>query len=225
MPEAPTGSIPSDTPGLGPAPRPTAGASVTRGHGRLELWLAQQRAAKATTLLSDLSQDATLLDVGCGSFPLFLQSVQYKRRIGVDKMISPALAQELASQRIELITYEAHAKRPIPLDDASVHAATMLAVFEHIPHDDLLMLLDQIARVLRPGGLWVMTTPAGWTGPILDLMSRCYLVSSDEIGEHQDSYSRRKIRAILQQTAMADWPCAMGSFEWGMNTWVRCRKP
>jgi ubiquinone/menaquinone biosynthesis C-methylase UbiE len=131
----------------------------------------------------------------------------------------------LASQGIELIGFRAADGHSIPLPDQSVDAVSMLAVFEHIPLNDLQALLNEIARVLRPGGLWVMTTPAGWTGPILAAMSRLNLVSGDEIGEHQDSYSRAKIRKVLNQTAMRDWSREFGSFELGMNTWVRVTKP
>jgi SAM-dependent methyltransferase len=43
------------------------------------------------------------------------------------------------------------------LPDASFDRVVSISVVEHIPHEDLLTLLEHVSRVLKPGGLFVMT--------------------------------------------------------------------
>jgi len=96
----------------------------------------------------------------------------------------------------------------------------MLAVFEHIEPGPLAALLAEVCRVLRPGGIYVLTTPAHWTGPLLDLLTRVGMVSSDEIEEHQGSYGRAEIRAALERAGFASDRIRAGFFEAGMNNWA-----
>jgi O-antigen chain-terminating methyltransferase len=45
------------------------------------------------------------------------------------------------------------------LDDASAGAITGFHIIEHVPIDVLLTLLDEVVRVLRPGGVAIFETP------------------------------------------------------------------
>jgi hypothetical protein len=100
----------------------------------------------------------------------------------------------------------------------------MLAVYEHISPVRLHGLLAEAYRLLAPGGVYVMTTPAGWTGWLLDLLARTGMVSHDEIGEHQGSYSHKQIRERLLSAGFDPVGISMGYFECFANNWAVATK-
>ncbi len=200
--------------------------NVTRGHGMLEEFLAGQRARVANKLIPPEARDGRLLDIGCGCEPYFLARTAFARKWGVDKMVGrerdPAPTRHAD---IRLTNFDIDQGQRLPFEDGTCDQVTMLAVFEHIERTRLIALLDDIDRVLKPGGVYIMTTPAGWTGPILTLMKHLRLVSAVEINEHEDAYSRARIREVLGETSMRGHPVRFGSFECLMNTWMVIRKP
>ena len=190
---------------------------VTRGHGLLEGFLARRRAAMARKLLADAPRDGHLLDVGCGTHPLFLLGSDFRHRTGVDRVL-PADARGPAG--VTLLRHDFEADPSLPFDDASFDAVTMLAVFEHIDPAALTPLLADIRRVLRPGGILVLTTPASWTDPILRTLAALRLVSHEEIDEHKDAYDHARIRQRLLDAGFAPDRLRFGSFELFMNLWA-----
>lgn len=77
----------------------------------------------------------------------------------------------------------------IPLPAASVDALTALDVLEHIEHDDA--AARDMARVVRPGGVAVVTVPAGMA-----------LWSDWDVGlHHYRRYNRKQLRALFPETA------------------------
>lgn len=67
---------------------------------------------------------------------------------------------------LKLIEHDIGNGSALPFEDAFFDAVTMLAVFERIEADPLHKLLLEIRRVLRPGAIYVMTTPISWTAPL-----------------------------------------------------------
>ena len=198
--------------------------TATRGHGLLEGFLARKRAAKANALIPPELRGGTLVDVGCGTSPTFLLSTTAGRRIGLDKLVTEEQARALAPRGVELIAYDSERDPRLPFDDASADVVTMLAVFEHIDPPRLRLLLAEIRRALRPGGAYVLTTPASWTGWILESFTRMGLLSQEEIHEHKDLYSKARIRAMLAEAGFRPEDISCGSFECGVNLWTVARK-
>ena len=195
---------------------------VTRGHGLIEGFLAQQRARMADKLIPPAHRDGHILDIGHGAFPLFLSQTQARGRHGVDR-ISEEAAIEWAKRGIHLVYQDLEQNWHLPYPDAYFSAVTMLAVFEHIASHRLVELLTEVHRVLQPGGIYVMTTPAGWTGWLLALMARLRLVSHDEIDEHKGSYSQREIRATMEAAGFQPGRIRTGYFEVFANNWAAAR--
>lgn len=168
-----------------------------------------------------------ILDIGCGSYPYFLARTHFAEKVGIDKVVPIGdfpQGQDIDAS-IRLMSFDLEHDHQLPLDTMSVDVVTMLAVLEHIQYDRLVNVLNEAERVLRPGGLLIMTTPAGWTAPILTILKWLRLVSAIEIDEHQDAYSQRKIRALLATTRLADMPTRYQFFECWMNLCVCVTKP
>jgi SAM-dependent methyltransferase len=194
---------------------------VTRGHGVLEGFLARWRGRQAKRLIPSSVKRNHILDVGCGSYPLFLISAQFAERYGLDRDVPAGIA---AEQNLHLIAHDVEHNRVLPFNDGFFDAVTMLAVFEHLDEPVLIDLLREIRRVLVPGGVFVMTTPADWTAGILSRMAKLWLVSSEEVGEHKSQYSPGQIRELLTRAGFDAQRIDLGSFEAGMNLWARASR-
>ncbi|MEW6350576.1 MAG: class I SAM-dependent methyltransferase [Thermodesulfobacteriota bacterium] len=196
----------------------------TRGQGLLERFLARQRAAMADRLIPAQLRSGCILDIGCGSYPYFLVETRFSRKIGVDRLVDEDYTRLFASHDLELIGHDIERDESLPLRDSSCHAVTMLATFEHIEPHMGMNLIREIHRVLRPGGVLVMTTPAAWTDKLLWFMSRVGLVSVHEVEEHKASYSRHAIERLLGSVFPAQ-NIVSGHFELRMNVWAVATKP
>jgi len=113
----------------------------------------------------------------------------------------------------------------LPFEDRFFDVVTMLAVFEHLDPPVLRSTLREIRRTLRPGGSFIMTTPAHWTDGILQLMARLRLLSHVEIGEHKGTYSPAQIAEFLEEAGFQPSLTRHGSFEGGVNLWAVAQTP
>lgn len=96
-----------------------------------------------------------LLDVGCGGGALGrLMAGRFRLLAGVEFSPVGAAAARLAGVHVILADLN---RPPLPVRDASVDAVTCLDVIEHVLDPRLLM--REIARVLQPGGLAIVTSP------------------------------------------------------------------
>jgi SAM-dependent methyltransferase len=97
----------------------------------------------------DLKERERLLDLGCGSRPfrrVYDNLVAYS--VGVDVPFSP---HELGD--VQVYAYGTS----LPFCDASFNVVLCTEVMEHVPEPE--KLLREVNRVLRPGGLLILTTP------------------------------------------------------------------
>jgi SAM-dependent methyltransferase len=104
-----------------------------------------------------VARDAAILDYGCGQGRLSAELVElgYTRVVGVDS--SPEMAR-LASERVPSAAFLVNDGRRLPAADASFDAVLLFAVLTCIPSDDDQKdLLREFKRILRPGGLLVIS--------------------------------------------------------------------
>ncbi len=165
-----------------------------------------------------------ILDVGCGSYPVFLTLTRFAEKWGVDRVLSASTTAGLRLQGIELLAFDADQDDRLPFEDEKFSAVTMLAVYEHLAEDRLKLLLGDVQRVLKPRGIFVMTTPAHWTDPLLSLMASTGLISSEELNEHKRSHRHQDIRPLLEQAGFQPDQIRMGFFEARMNLWAVAAK-
>jgi len=178
----------------------------------------------ANTLIPPALREGSVLDVGCGSYPTFLKQTRFAEKFGVDRVLSSSTIDRLREEGIGLQPFDADREDHLPFDDGSLSVVTMLAVYEHLAEDRLKLLLRDVRRVLQPQGIFVMTTPAHWTEPLLTLMSSVGLISREELDEHQRSHRHEDIRPLLAEAGFPSKGVRMGYFEARMNIWALAEK-
>jgi SAM-dependent methyltransferase len=94
------------------------------------------------------------MDLGCGRGEFLASAAdQAGAGLGLDFWENNAVSTRQAGHAALV----ADLNRPLPLRDASLDGATLIEVVEHIVRAEA--LVDDLARVLRPGGWLLVTTP------------------------------------------------------------------
>jgi ubiquinone/menaquinone biosynthesis C-methylase UbiE len=142
-----------------------------------------------------IPSNGVLLDIGCGPQATFLRHIapHIKQGFGVDFKAEPFQAGNLI---VKQLTFEDQ----LPFPAASFDVVTMLAVLEHIEREP--DILQEIHRVLVPGGKLILTVPSIWAQPVLEFLAyRLKIVSEAEIRDHKRYYNRQRLRQALVQVA------------------------
>ena len=183
-----------------------------------EYWIRDKHLNRLSHLLHRLAQylnpDTVLLDVGSfGEWPLLLW-----RYLGLHNLIAcsleggylafgegvlksdgePGTEFEL---RIEEINIETE---PLPAEDESVDVVTFFEVLEHLRIDPI-FTMKEINRILRPGGLLMLTTPniGSFEGLLRILNSDTpnifsqYFPHRKGLGHTKDTRSRRPASSVI----------------------------
>lgn len=166
-------------------------------------------------LLARVRAGERVLDVGCaeGRFTAALAHAG-AHPVGVDVAEEPlrrARARHSASAlrspstpRPELDLRVIPGEGPWPLEDASFDAVWAGEVIEHIA--DTARWLSEVRRVLRPGGLLLLSTPAH--GPLTLLRAalsrRAFAARFDPRSDHLRFYSRATLAELLGEFGFAE---------------------
>jgi ubiquinone/menaquinone biosynthesis C-methylase UbiE len=133
---------------------------IVEGYGPLDVFLAKQRYKVAERKIYSAKKSGRILDIGCGCYPLFLTIINFAEKYGLDKNIEPSVANKMEKQGIVLINHYIEKEEKLPFKENFFDVVTMLAVFEHIIPENLVKLHKEIYRVLKQGGIYIITTPA-----------------------------------------------------------------
>jgi SAM-dependent methyltransferase len=144
----------------------------------------------------------SILDIGCfaGTFLGMIPPERFARQLGVDiipKQIAWATERYGAPHRAFCVIPDLAALAAI---DERFDAITLIEVLEHLDAPEIREVLHQVARLLRPGGKFLMTTPNyASTWPILErLLDRASDVKYHE--QHLTKFTypgfERQLRAI-----------------------------
>jgi SAM-dependent methyltransferase len=196
----------------------------TRGFGLFERFLAKKRAQLADSLIPRPFRSGRILDIGCGMNPAFLQTTAFSEKYGIDKAGSLSCHTKFDEQLITFIHHDIESGDPFPFYDEFCDVVTMLAVIEHISPNNLSKVIAELYRVLKRGGLLIITTPSHWTGFILNGMSLLRLISRQEVKDHKELYTSDDIMKALQLGGFAPGNMQQGCFEFYMNTWIMAIK-
>ncbi|MFC7204493.1 class I SAM-dependent methyltransferase [Haloferax namakaokahaiae] len=114
-------------------------------------------AALLADLVATLPDNPVVLDVGCGDGARTLSNLP-TGSIGLD---FARRGLELASAEVPEARLVLADMRHIPLRDGSVDAITAYHAVFHIPRSEQPAVYEEFARVLKPGGVVLMTLPGG----------------------------------------------------------------
>jgi ubiquinone/menaquinone biosynthesis C-methylase UbiE len=116
-----------------------------------------------------------------------------------------------STKKISLRT--ADLNETLPLEDGSVEAAVSLAVLEHVT--DYLTCIKEAYRILKPGGLFVATTPRPQGKALLEWLGRYRLIDGREIDEHKRYFEKIDLIQAFKKAGFKD--ITWRSFEFGFN--------
>lgn len=118
-------------------------------------WFASRTWALQNLLDTNVTrQDLKVLDVGCGAGNMIHHLSRYGQVKGVDVDARPVAMAQARGYDVR----QSDASGGIPFPDASFDLVTALDVIEHVDADEA--ILREAARVLRPGGMLAISTPA-----------------------------------------------------------------
>jgi SAM-dependent methyltransferase len=196
---------------------------IVEGCGPVDLFLAKQRYKVARWQIKSVLGNGRILDIGCGGYPLFLISIDFAEKYGLDRDIGIGDAERIKENGITLINHNIEEEK-LPFENSYFDVVSMLAVFEHIEPGRLIGIHRDIYRILKPDGMYIMTTPAFWTAGLLKFLAKLRVISDVPIKEHKGSYNYSMISSILQEACFEKDKLRFGYFELFMNMWVTATK-
>ena len=196
----------------------------TRDFGLLEGLLAKKRANVADSLIPTSFRGGRILDIGCGNNPVFLRETVFSEKYGLDKSIGSAVSTDLRENEIRILVCDLEKDQHLPFNSGFFDVVTMLASIEHLDSQKVKPLIGDICRVLKMGGVFILTTPSPLARVPLQLMSRLRLVSDVEIKDHKSGYNSNMLRSILSGSGFSSDAIFIGHFEVCMNIWATALK-
>ena len=132
--------------------------------------------AKQVTSALDLQPTDRVLELGCGVGRIGLEiapKVLHWEGADISANMLEVARKRLASQNNVGFT-ELRRSQLIGLDDASFDKAYCVAVFIHMDKEDFFLYLQELARVLKPGGVlffdtWNLASAVGWRRFMLEV--------------------------------------------------------
>ena len=149
-----------------------------------------------------------VLDVGCGFDCLFLRSIGDRISSGYGFDVK-ACDRNFGNIHIRDFRFE----RALCYQDDFFDCITSMATFEHFenPAD----LAREFLRVLKRGGLVVLTVPTKKSKRLLDFLSGLRVLNPDEIRDHKAYYDPEDVRKIFLSAGFKD--VKSRPFELGLN--------
>lgn len=143
--------------------------------------------------------DARIFDLGCGHGALLyvLRADGYRNATGVDS--SPEQVAAARRLGIEGVSNGDLVQTLRDMPDVSLDVAVAFDVIEHFDKDELVPLVDDVHRVLRPGGVWIIHVPNG-EGPFGARMR-------DWDFTHEAAYTRTSLSQLLHCSGFSAVSC------------------
>ena len=159
-----------------------------------------------------INAETNLLDVGSGAEGTMLKDLSpyIKRGVGIDVR---AEAYDEGNIKIEQVEFD---EKPLPFAHGSFDCASLLATLEHM--NRRVELLQEIRRVLKPGGVLVITVPTWAAKPILEFLAfKLKIVSDVGVREHKTYFWKAELAEALLAAGFSPEQTTVKYFELGFN--------
>ncbi len=161
-------------------------------------------------------------DLGCGYQAAFMRTAldQVREAVLVDIALADDLRRHPKVRAVEGELPGALAE----LADGSLDVVLCLSVLEHLSEPQ--RMLDEIRRLLAPGGAALINVPS-WRGKALLELSafRFGLSPAEEMDDHKRYYDPRDLWPMLVQAGFPPSGIRCRRHKFGLNTFAACRLP
>jgi SAM-dependent methyltransferase len=184
---------------------------------RLGVWLSARRIRRHVPSFSGLR----IADVGCGYHATFVRSVldSVEHAVLLDVAVDGDLKR---NRRVEVI------EGPLPdtlsqLEPADLDVVLCASVLEHLWEPQ--QTLDQMWRILRPGGICLVNVPS-WRGKrFLEFSAfRLGLSPAAEMNDHKAYYDPHDLWPMLVVAGFRPQDIQVSRHKFGLNTFAACRR-
>lgn len=201
----------------------------------LESTLRKMRLSRVLPTIKSF-KNPNVLDIGCGWEARLLKEIEphIAKGIGIDfkaPTIHTDKIQTFAyyfeskdSQSVDFnrgggnAIFPQNSKCHLPFENESFEVITMLAVLEHLNYP--LEMLKQIARVLKPNGVLILTVPSHLAKPVLEFLAyKLKIVSEAEIRDHKAYYDKKDLQNLIAQVPSLHLNTHK-YFQFGMNNFA-----
>jgi len=164
----------------------------------------------------------TIADFGAGYDARLLVEILKTEKEAKGVAVDIAFADSLKSQtQLELVTNDLDETINVP--DGCLDVVLSLAVLEHLhkPQE----FLKEVYRVLRPGGVCILTTPGPTSKPVLEFMAfRLGIIDAHEIRDHKNYFSSSDLERMFAEAGFTPNHVLAKTFLAGMNNVVEAKK-
>lgn len=161
-----------------------------------------------------------IADLGCGHEATFTRTVlnEVSKAVLVDVALASDLKAHAKVQAIEGGLPESL----LVLPDASLDVVMLVSVLEHL--QEPLRALQEIRRLLRPGGTCLVNVPS-WQGRrYLEFSAfKLGLSPAAEMDDHKMYYDVRDLWPLLVQAGFLPSEISCFTHKFGLNTFAACR--
>jgi len=159
-----------------------------------------------------IPENARLLDLGCGYDTKLLKKCYHKISSGIG--IDITVDKSFSDDKIRLLSHNLNS--PLLFPENEFDAITSLAILEHL--DEPGKALEEMFRVLKPGGVLLLTTPSVSGKPVLEFLTFVGLVSQQEVRDHKNYFDKKTLLEYCEKTGFSS--CKHKYFQLGMNNFL-----
>jgi SAM-dependent methyltransferase len=164
-----------------------------------------------------IPENSKVLDLGCGLAGDFLRRVEPKISSGVG--IDVAISQADKNPKIKLMEYDLDLGLPFLNEEFDV--VVSMANLEHL--EKPLEMFREIRRVLKKGGILVLTTPTIHAKPILEFMAfKLGVIDLAGVREHKNYFNKRLLGEFCLAAGFVSHKHSY--FEFWMNNFLYAKK-
>lgn len=176
------------------------------------------RKLRIKKITNHISKDCDLCDFGCGTRALLLNTLKpyIRSGVGLDLRLKPQ-----SDKKFKLI--QCNLDEDVPLRSNIIDVITSLAVLEHL--NNPLKNLTEAHRILKKGGVLILTTPAPVSKKILEFLTfKLGILSIDTVGDHKNYFDKKILKDMLICAGFEESKVKIKSFQIGFNNLVIAKK-